>query len=82
MDKIKSDLQISYLRRNVYKNKISKHQLNLLTKFLFSSYIYPSDLKKSDSGTTHRTSNYLKLFPEMPKYCCLIEIFYLFFLVL
>ena len=50
--------------------------------FSFYLYIYPLDLQKSNKGTIHRTSNYLFLLPEMPKYCCLIEIFYFYFLVL
>ena len=50
--------------------------------FSFYLYIYPLDLQKSNKGTIHRTSNYLLLLPEMPRYCCLVEIFYFDFLVL
>ena len=50
--------------------------------FSFYLYFYPLDLQKSNKGTIHRTSNYLFLLPQMPKYCCLIKIFYFYFLVL
>ena len=50
--------------------------------FLFYLYIYPPDLKKSDGGAIHKASSYIDLLPEMPIYCCPVEIFCFGFLVL
>ena len=44
--------------------------------FIFYIYlhIYPPDSQESAVGAIHRVSNYPDLLPEMPKYCCLLEI--------
>ena len=49
--------------------------MTILSKILFYFlnfylYIYPPDLQESDGGTIHRVSNYPKLLPDMPRYCC------------
>ena len=55
----------------------------LLSDFYFSSsfylYTYLSDLQESNGGAICRASNYPNLLLKMPRYCCLLGIFYLFF---
>ena len=40
----------------------------------FYLYIYPPDSQESAGGAIHRVSNYPDLLPEMPRYCCPLEI--------
>ena len=46
---------------------------NLFYLFIYF-YIYPPDSQESDGGVIHRASNYPNLLPDMPRYCCLLEI--------
>ena len=41
----------------------------------FYLYIYPPDSQESAGGAIRRASNNPNLFPEMPRYCCPLEIF-------
>ena len=42
--------------------------------FYFYLYIYPPDSQESAVGAIQRPSNYPDLLPEMPRYCCPLEI--------
>ena len=70
---INAKSQYFYLKLNTNNNR---HFL-----FLFYLYIYPPDSQKSDGGAIHRANNYLNLLSEMPRYCCLLQIFYFSFLI-
>ena len=48
---------------------------------LFYLYIYPPDLQESIRGAINITSNYPNLLSKMIKYCCPVDFFF-FFLVL
>ena len=43
--------------------------------FYFYLYIYSPESQESAGGAIHRASNYPDLLPEMPRYCCPLEIF-------
>ena len=47
-------------------------------KIFFHLYtcIYLSDSQESDGGSMYRASIYLGLLPEIPMYCCPVEISY------
>ena len=51
----------------------SRKLAHLLSLSLYL-YIYPSDSQESAEGAIHRASSYPELFPEMPRYCCPLEI--------
>ena len=44
-------------------------------------YINSPDLQQSIEGAIHQKSNQADLLPEMPRYCCLVEIIYFGFIV-
>ena len=47
--------------------------------FILSLYFILLTGRKATEMLIHRTSNYPDLLFQMPKYCCPVEIFYLFF---
>ena len=53
---------------------------DLLSQLYILSLLF--DLQESSGVTIHRANDYLDLRLEIPRYCCLIELFYFSFLVL
>ena len=51
----------------------SEQTVTNLVLFIYL-YINPPNSQESDGGAIHRVSNYPDLLPEMPRYCCLVEI--------
>ena len=46
--------------------------------FSFHFYVFSFGLQKSIRDTIHKVTNYSNLLPEMPRYCYLVEIFFVF----
>ena len=67
---------IKHNKRNAMQEK-GKKASNIC--ILFYLHIYPLDSEESDGDTIHRPSNYPGLLPEMPRYCCPLEMFLFYF---
>ena len=51
----------------------SEQTVTNLVLFIYL-YIYPPNSQKSGRGAIHRVSYYPDLLPEIPRYCCPVEI--------
>ena len=51
-------------------------KFNKIFRLLFDLYIYPTDLQEGARGQSIILSP--DLLPEMPRYCCPVEIFYFY----
>ena len=81
-ERINNFCPLSYGSLTFYRfNWVSFFGCNHFHFISFYLYIYTPDSQESDGGAVHRASNYPDLFPEMPRYCCPLEIFISVFLV-
>ena len=55
-------------------NQPYKKLVHIYLFILFYLYNYPPDWQENNGGAIHRENNYPDLLPEMPSYCCLLEI--------